>query len=850
MSEADQEWRDSSNPSLKPRSLYRELTAAVVISLTLIALVFSALNYLFAVNDQNLRQEERAARYQSDLVRLLEPPLWSIDDELVIKISTALATNRNFASLSVSDENHRVIYDYDAKTASSDRIKLVITHGSTVVGYVEFSLSLDAAVEMRQRALFSTVGFTLLLVLVLLVSLRRTLQKLLKGPVDELVKATQKVVEGQYLTLPQSSTYSEFAPIVSSINRMSAAVAAREESLRSSEEAFKGTFNQAAVGIALVGTNGAWLKVNRKLCEILGYSEEELLQLTFQDVTHPDDLETDLALVAQVLSGEIDTYAMQKRYFRKSHDVVWVNLTVSLVRNASGKPDYFISVIEDITHRKADEAELTRYKDHLEEEVQARTTDLMLARNAAETANRAKSVFLANMSHELRTPLNAILGFSNLMLTESGVNEAQRNYLQIINRSGNHLLTLINDVLDMAKIEAGKTQLEIAPFNLGAMVRDVTDMMNIRAEEKGLRLLLDQSSSFPAFIHGDEPRLRQILINLLSNAIKFTQQGGVTLRLGTRANAGIHLLIEVEDSGPGITAEEQKMLFQPFVQLGKQAADNTGSGLGLVITRQFVELMGGKISVDSTPGKGSTFRVDLPAEPAQADEVEKVQNLAGAVVLGLAPGQPDFRVLIVEDQMENQLLLKRLIVDVGLQAKVASNGKEGVALFQSWQPHLILMDRRMPGMDGIEATRAIRDLPGGKEVKIVAVTASAFKEQQNEMLEAGMDDFVRKPYRFHEIYDCLTRQLGVRFLYAKTNGEEDSSPHVILTAAMLDVLPMTLREELRTALNSLDSNRILGAIAQVEPIDPTLFKLLTRIAEEFDYPAILKALGGQDKERT
>lgn len=465
--------------------------------------------------------------------------------------------------------------------------------------------------------------------------------------------------------------------------------------------------------------------------------------------------------------------------------------------------------------------------------------ELQKARDAAETANKAKSVFLANMSHELRTPLNAILGFSCMIQKDVQFPESQRRNLEIINRSGEHLLNLINDVLDMAKIDAGRIQLEEIPFDLGGMVRDVTDMMSVRAHDKGLQLLIDQSSEFPRFIIGDEARLRQILINLIGNALKFTQQGGMTLRLGTKKNTLAHLVIEVEDTGPGIAPEDLDRIFEPFVQLGEQG-DSKGTGLGLPITRQFVQLMGGHITLESKLGKGSLFRVDLPLNEVKETDIVKSKETRRGDVLGLVPGQPEYRVLIVEDQLENQLLLTQLMENIGIPVKVAKDGQQGVQLFQSWHPHLIWMDRRMPIMDGIEATQAIRKLPEGHEVKIVAVTASAFMEQRDEMIDAGMDDFVRKPYRANEIYECLSKHLGVDYIYEEASVTEEAG--MTLTPDRLAVLPALVRSELKEALESLERDCIASIIDQVADYDPPLRDTLSLLADNFDYPTILKAL--------
>jgi len=497
---------------------------------------------------------------------------------------------------------------------------------------------------------------------------------------------------------------------------------------------------------------------------------------------------------------------------------------------------HFNCMVDTLSHS---EDELRRYKDHLEDEVQQRTSDLVLARNAAEAANQAKSVFLANMSHELRTPMNAILGFSSLIWRSGQLPETVKGHLKIIIRSGEHLLSLINDVLEMAKIEAGRVQIEEQPFDLGAMVRDVTEMMHVRAAEKGLLLVIDQSSEFPRYIVGDEPRLRQILVNLVGNAVKFTKRGKVTVRLGTRHNAAAHLLIEVEDTGPGIAPEDQPKIFNPFVQLGEQGV-NRGTGLGLTITRQFVDLMKGSIQLESSLGKGALFRVDVPLRLARESDIAGLFGTDKGDVMHLSPGQTEFRILIVEDQLENRLLLTNLMESVGFQVKTAMNGKEGLELFQSWHPHFIWMDRRMPVMDGLETVKAIRALPDGKDVKIVAVTASAFLEQRQEMIDAGMDDFVRKPFRINEIYDCMTAQLGVRFEYSTPDKAAKECPAP--SPETLAVLPQDVRDALKGALESLDSERIVAAIQLVEAHDPALHDMLLRLADEYEYGVLLKAL--------
>ncbi|GBG15001.1 histidine kinase [Novimethylophilus kurashikiensis] len=496
---------------------------------------------------------------------------------------------------------------------------------------------------------------------------------------------------------------------------------------------------------------------------------------------------------------------------------------------------YNLSISRDISERKRAEEELKHYRESLEVTVSERTAELELAKDAAEAANRAKSVFLANMSHELRTPLNAILGFSDLMSKTGHLPPEQHEYVNIINRSGEHLLNLINDVLEMSNIDTGHIELESSGFDLGNLVRDVTDMMRIKAAQKGLRLEVDQASRFPRFATGDEARIRQILINLLGNAIKYTSTGHVTLRLNTHADG--RLLIEVEDTGIGIAPEDQKRIFDPFVQLGEQGT-RKGTGLGLSITRQFVTLMGGTIKVSSSLGAGSVFSVELPLAGAPVHSLAS-HTASETEIVGVTAGQPEYRILIAEDQEDNQLLLITLMQDLGLPTKLAVNGEECVKMFSEWHPHLIWMDRQMPVMDGIEATRLIRALPGGDAVKIVAVTASVLEQQQEEAKSAGMDDFVSKPYRLEEIYACLARQLGLQYRY-----ENDDTPEIVppITAEELAGLDAALRHRLKEALLSLETARIATALDAIAQSSPALGERLQGLVAQYDYPAILAAL--------
>ena len=429
--------------------------------------------------------------------------------------------------------------------------------------------------------------------------------------------------------------------------------------------------------------------------------------------------------------------------------LIWANL-VQLTLTAAAPVGHILQTLQ-------------QYKEHLEQVVEQRTAELVVARDQAESANRAKSAFLANMSHELRTPLSVILASSSI-LSESDPTADQQEDIDRIGRSGEHLLGLIDDVLDVAKIEAGKEELAIAASDLISMVRTVVEMMRGRAEEKHLVLAYYQAAKVPRYVRVDAPKLRQILINLLSNAIKFTREGTVTLRLSAQPAdepGRTRLCFDIEDSGVGMPQHDLGRIFEPFEQV-RHPGPQMGTGLGLTITRRFVELMGGKLLVESEVGRGSRFMVELAPELATESETYGVE-LAPAHPFILESGQPEWRVLIVEDDAESAAVLRKMLTRAGFQVRVAENGALGIEAFQQWRPHFIWMDLGLPQLSGTEAVRRIRQLDGGAETKIAAITAAADASERDGLMRAGFDDFTSKPFRQTEIFFCMARHLDVRY---------------------------------------------------------------------------------------
>ena len=540
---------------------------------------------------------------------------------------------------------------------------------------------------------------------------------------------------------------------------------ASEKSLRASEIRFRSYFELPLVGIAITSLEKKWLEVNSRLCELLGYSKDELTKLTWAEIIYPDDLVFNFAEFENALASKAEGYSLDKRLLRKDGLIIYASILVCCVRNQDGSPNYFLVLVQDITARKKVEDELREYQQQLEQMVDARTSDLNLAKGAAEAANQAKTTFLANMSHELRTPMNGILGMISLarmrMTDPKGLDQIDK-----AKSAAERLLVLLNDILDLSKIEAERLTLEALPFKLSAMLESLEALFRHETVENGLILTINLPTELACYtLLGDRTRLEQVLTNMIGNAIKFSDRGEVSVRVQqvSEDQGSLLLRFEVQDQGVGISPEAQKRLFTAFEQ-----ADNSttrkygGTGLGLAISKHLVVMMGGEIGVESLSGAGSTFwfvvRLTAIKENVMIRTVQAVADGSAAECL-LRRKFSGVRVIIAEDEPINREILVTLLEEAGLVIDVAEDGEQALALARQNHYALILMDIQMPRLNGIDATKAIRDDSLNRKTPILAITANAFDTDRRLCLEAGMNDHIPKPISRDVLYATLLKWL-------------------------------------------------------------------------------------------
>jgi PAS domain S-box-containing protein len=580
--------------------------------------------------------------------------------------------------------------------------------------------------------------------------------------------------------------------------------------------------------------------------EMLDYEANELPGNceTWDKLIHPDDKSWVLETLNAHLQDSSVQYAFDYRLQTKSGEWKWIaNYGKVVTYDEHGHPLRMIGTHKDITDRKQFELELQR------------------AKEAAEVANQAKSIFLANMSHELRTPLNVILGFTQVMHHDSTLSLEQQEHIQIIHRSGEHLLSLINNILDLSKIEAGRATVDRSNFDVIALLQSLWEMLRLRAENKGLQFNLEIAIDVPQYINTDPNKLRQVLINLLGNAIKFTKTGSITLRVrtgigeipnGSPLPAPSSLIFEIEDTGVGIATSELESIFDAFIQTqsGKNSTD--GTGLGLTISRRFVQLMGGELTVNSTLGQGSTFGCHIPVQVVNAAEVSPLPIQRR--IIGLAPGQPLYRILVVDDQAENRQVLVKFLTRLQLEVRQARDGEEAIALVSQWQPHLVWMDIRMPKTDGYEATQMIRATPEGKSIAIIALTAQASRSDRTLALSAGCNDYLSKPFKEDELFTKMAEHLGLEYVYEEQNQintiSTNSTPHVTTTTSDLQVMPPDWLAALQQAAQHCDDEEVSHLIAQIPEAYTSLATGLKRLAHDFQFKQIVQLIQAHSNSRS
>jgi two-component system sensor histidine kinase/response regulator len=687
-------------------------------------------------------------------------------------------------------------------------IQMPIVDGGRTWGVLQLGISAARRKKADAQTWSLALGASILTMLVTLVG-GVYLARSIAYPVSRLAEAVSRVRQGDWGARIDVHSEDEVGVLAKSFQSM-------VQELHRSNAYIQDILQSMPDSVIVFDAEGRVQTANPATDLLLGYKTGALVGQPIDRVT------TDGKQFLALGPGERRRSATETNYV--TGDGGLVPVLASIAKMSVGTD--VICLAQDLRERKRNEIEL------------------LAAKEAAEKANRAKSAFLASMSHEIRTPMNAILGYSQLMLRDPSLGNEAKQSVHTINRSGGHLLTLINDILDMSKIEAGQMTLNQSAFDVHSLVEGLDVMFRLRAESKGLDFRVSLARDFPRFIRSDEGKIRQVLINLLGNALKFTSHGGIRLNVRHQTRNGqLWLFAQVEDTGVGIAPAEHNALFRPFAQTQSGLKQQSGTGLGLAISREFAKLMGGALGVSSELGRGSVFGLEIPVEEAQGDAVPN--RLPKRQVLGLQADGAESRILIVDDESHNRGWLNRLLTVIGFQVREASDGVQAIKVWKEWNPQAILMDVRMPLLDGLQTTRRIRSAPEGQGICIIAMTASAMEEDRRIAHESGVNGFLSKPVSEDDLLTMLQEHLHLTYRHAAEPASgrvADPGLQRALVPAAVGELPAGFRSQLQEAVRNGDKVRINRLLDTIQEQNRDCAMTLKYLADRYEYDAIIHVL--------
>jgi len=761
-----------------------------------------------------------------ETLRALDADSKIVAAEIIIKNGTSLA----------SYQKGRGTHDFLLENFGDDKVYFTknfcfvfqpIKFDGQQIGTIFIKASLENLYTslLRNAGIMATV---LICSYILVYFLLSKFQGIITRPVHHLADiAKQVATKKNYSIRAIKESDDELGFLIERFNEMLAKIEKGDQDLRDttvSKEYVENIFTTMSDSLVVITPKTKIQTVNRATCDLLGYKADELIGKEISILNASDEKATcnffDSQLFFEHLTKKEGMLSnLEGSFLSKDGRKIPVFFSGSVMRDKNGKIIGAVVTFEDISALKAGEEKLK------------------LAKEAAENANHAKSLFLANMSHEIRTPLNAILGYSQILMRKKELDDGTKANIKTIDSSGKNLLTMINEILDLSKIESGKMELQPVNFKLNDLVQDVESLFDLRCKQKKLRWISSKISD-QIIVHGDQTKLRQVLINLLGNAVKFTDSGEVSLSIKVLGED--QYLFEVIDTGPGIAVENQEKIFFPFEQ-AESEFQKGGTGLGLAISKKQLELMGSKLLLKSNVGEGSNFyfTMHLPSAKEELIVATPFKN-----VLHLAPDH-QIRALVVDDVKENREVLSRVLLDIGVDVIVAENGKEGVEKVREHQPDIIFMDMRMPVMNGEEALKVIQNKYGADQFKIVAITASAFGRPCQYYLDRGFHEFIAKPFQVGEIFNCLSKLLEVEFIYDAIETVDEKLIEFSEINWNLITLPEDLYNRLKysTDICSItEIERLLNELKSMDGDYNTLVESCERLLKDYDLAEIMKIL--------